>query len=1052
MATDRTVLVRLKANPSQYVAAMKVASAATRDLFTEIDRTNDRTAWLAQGILALTPAVTTLGAGAVPVISGLATQMTAAAGAAGVMALGFNGVGDALGALNDYQLDPSVENMEKLSEAMAKVGPEGEAFVRFLDSLGPQFAELANLSREGMFPGMTEGIESFMDLMPRLAAMTTNIADAIGELSASAGADLAGDEWAEFFEYLENEAGPLLVEMGNTIGNFMQGLGSMMVAFGPLTDSFSSGFESMSESFANWAAGLEGSQGFAEFLEYVQRAGPLALDFLGSLSLAIAEIVEAAAPVGEVMLPVLTSLLDVIGQLADTPLGPLVIGLAALTSTFGRLSAAMALVGSGVTTRGLRTQLDTIKMLRPSMRELGNSFAFAAYSTGTLRDAMDSGSKAAADSAKSAMIARTQVTEFGKAAAPVAGQVALLGVAASGMADKMGATNTVALALAGSLAGPWGAAIGAATGLTLDFAASNDSLVDALRRTDEAMSLAYESEPGDADIEKVAAQYRAAYESLQETGRAIENEGIAGAKAIVEDIFGDNDYYEALPEVQRLYAELQELRKREMYARQEAASDKSLYNSIVAETAVLEDNIAAMRAKREEAIRGLNAELDYRSAILDAKDALKENGRTVDENTRAGQANLRALYSLADAWNAQDDATKASRANLRAARANFIETAQAMGMGEGKARDLARALFELPAKVPIKIGVDHETAMAHARAIKAELASIDRFIPVNIHVSRTSQGGDLPYVSGGQRRKAMGGPVYGPGTATSDSIPAYLSNGEYVIKAAAVQKYGTAMFDHLNAMRFADGGKVGADKGKGPMLGIRSLEVANLIAEFGSLARAIRASERAVTRETAERDKASEALDATRSQMADLAAATTSGFQTGLFATQEIPGDAPWSAGARGPRTQGGWLENLTADIAGLRERDALQNQLASAGLSGSALAAALSQAQGAEGNAQLQALISSGQVGQFAALFAEREALTASVGRGAGQIAYGAIEREQQQELLKQTDELRQVKAEVQALRNDQKHGPERVGAAAAEGTKRGGNTTARRRRRDGG
>ena len=67
------------------------------------------------------------------------------------------------------------------------------------------------------------------------------------------------------------------------------------------------------------------------------------------------------------------------------------------------------------------------------------------------------------------------------------------------------------------------------------------------------------------------------------------------------------------------------------------------------------------------------------------------------------------------------------------------------------------------------------------------------------------------WVRGGERRAyADGGRVVGPGTGTSDSIPALVSNGEYVIKAKAVDHYGPALFDRLNAMRFADGGLVGS--------------------------------------------------------------------------------------------------------------------------------------------------------------------------------------------------------------------------------------------------
>ncbi len=60
-------------------------------------------------------------------------------------------------------------------------------------------------------------------------------------------------------------------------------------------------------------------------------------------------------------------------------------------------------------------------------------------------------------------------------------------------------------------------------------------------------------------------------------------------------------------------------------------------------------------------------------------------------------------------------------------------------------------------------------------------------------------------------KKAQGGIVYGAGTSTSDSIPAMLSNGEYVVRAAAVRKIGLPMLNAINAGKgFADGGIVSA--------------------------------------------------------------------------------------------------------------------------------------------------------------------------------------------------------------------------------------------------
>lgn len=57
-------------------------------------------------------------------------------------------------------------------------------------------------------------------------------------------------------------------------------------------------------------------------------------------------------------------------------------------------------------------------------------------------------------------------------------------------------------------------------------------------------------------------------------------------------------------------------------------------------------------------------------------------------------------------------------------------------------------------------------------------------------------------VGGGAVAAAGGGHIRGPGTSTSDSIPAWLSNNEYVIRAKAVQKYGVAFLNAVNAGRF----------------------------------------------------------------------------------------------------------------------------------------------------------------------------------------------------------------------------------------------------------
>jgi TP901 family phage tail tape measure protein len=75
---------------------------------------------------------------------------------------------------------------------------------------------------------------------------------------------------------------------------------------------------------------------------------------------------------------------------------------------------------------------------------------------------------------------------------------------------------------------------------------------------------------------------------------------------------------------------------------------------------------------------------------------------------------------------------------------------------------------------------------------------------------KKTKGARVKYANGGLAKNfAPGGGVYGPGTGTSDSIPAMLSNGEYVIRAQSVQAIGVPMLDKIN--KLAGGGMVSYD-------------------------------------------------------------------------------------------------------------------------------------------------------------------------------------------------------------------------------------------------
>jgi len=114
---------------------------------------------------------------------------------------------------------------------------------------------------------------------------------------------------------------------------------------------------------------------------------------------------------------------------------------------------------------------------------------------------------------------------------------------------------------------------------------------------------------------------------------------------------------------------------------------------------------------------------------------------------------------------------------------------------------------------PRALDINTAPALFKIAEVKRELASI-------ANATLLSSGGD----SGGivsMPEFAAGGLISGPGTGTSDSIAARVSSGEYIVRAAAVDRYGARFLDSINRMsvpKFAAGGLVGGG-GAGGLVG-----------------------------------------------------------------------------------------------------------------------------------------------------------------------------------------------------------------------------------------
>ena len=226
----------------------------------------------------------------------------------------------------------------------------------------------------------------------------------------------------------------------------------------------------------------------------------------------------------------------------------------------------------------------------------------------------------------------------------------------------------------------------------------------------------------------------------------------------------------------------------------------------------LDDLIDGMKEHAGIALTAREAQRQYRQAVDDARDALTENGKTLDLNTEAGRKNQAALDDLAKSgWdlidaNKEQGATQDElRKTMRQLRDDFIKQAESMGMSKDAATALADQLDLIPDRVNVQIAADTARASESVRRLIENL---------NGRVATIRVRATLPDLNGlasgsGRPGLATGGQVVGPGTGTSDDVPIWASNGEFVVRAAAVRKYGVDFFHLLNAGRFATGGPVG---------------------------------------------------------------------------------------------------------------------------------------------------------------------------------------------------------------------------------------------------
>jgi hypothetical protein len=225
---------------------------------------------------------------------------------------------------------------------------EFREFVEFILGIGSAFRVVRDAAERGLLPGVQAGITALLPVLPEVARFVGILATGMGELFQRAGEALASPFWVDFFRMLGDFAGPAMETFGTVFGGFSEGFASLLIAFMPFSQQFGEGLAGMATAFAEWAAGLSSSDGFAEFIDYVSVNGPLLLDFLGNLLLTVIQLGVVFAPLGELMLRGLGVLFEFLANADPTVLAVIAGAIGAIILVVAGAATPIALIVAGV--------------------------------------------------------------------------------------------------------------------------------------------------------------------------------------------------------------------------------------------------------------------------------------------------------------------------------------------------------------------------------------------------------------------------------------------------------------------------------------------------------------------------------------------------------------------------------------------------------------------------------------------------------------------------------------------------------------------------------